>query len=161
MGRIWSYGRQMVISAASSSRGAHMSSGSATAAEICGCCSRLRLGDPMRQGHGSSYGTIHSSRGILLLAAGLAGREEWLQRITQDPGQFHASFAIPLRLLGLAVILYVAARAIGRVFDGFAPSHRSGASESSRAAIREARRLRRTCLSCPMSRLRATAKLPA
>ncbi len=97
---------------------------------------------------------------ILLLAAGLAGREEWLPRTTQDPG-YHASFGTPLRLLALAVILYVAVRAIGWMFDGFAPSHRWGASERSRAAIREARRLRRTCLSCPMSRLRATAKLPA
>ena len=56
---------------------------------------------------------------ILLLAAGLAGHEEWLQRTTQDSGQFHASFGTPLRLLGLAIILYVAARAIQRVFDGF------------------------------------------
>ena len=66
---------------------------------------------------------------ILLLAAALAGYEEWLQRTTQDPGQFHASFGTPLRLLGLAVILYVAARAIGRVFDGFASTSRAEASE--------------------------------
>ncbi len=31
---------------------------------------------------------------ILLLAAGLAGREEWLPRTTQDPG-YHASFGTP------------------------------------------------------------------
>ena len=50
-------------------------------------------------------------------------------RTTQDPGQFHASFGTPLRLLGLAGILYVAARAIGRVFDGFASTSRAEASE--------------------------------
>ncbi len=66
---------------------------------------------------------------ILLLAAGLAAHEEWLQRTTQDPGQQQASFGTPLRLLVLALILYVAAYAIGRVFDRFAPSHRWGASE--------------------------------
>ena len=60
---------------------------------------------------------------VLLLAAGVAAHEEWLQRTTQDLGQYHPSFGTPLRLLGLAVILYVAARAIGRVFDGFAPSY--------------------------------------
>ena len=60
---------------------------------------------------------------VLLLAAGLAGREEWLQRATQVPGQYHASFGTPLRLLGLAVILYAAARVIGRVFDVLASSH--------------------------------------
>ena len=66
---------------------------------------------------------------ILLLAAGLAGHEEWLQRTTQDPGQYHALFGTPLRLLGLAVILYVAALAIGWVLDGFMSPSRSGAAE--------------------------------
>ncbi len=59
---------------------------------------------------------------VLLLAAGLAGHEEW-QQTTQDPGQFHASFGTPLRLLGLAIILYAAARVIGRVLHGFAPAN--------------------------------------
>ncbi len=61
-------------------------------------------------------GTVLASP-VLLLAAGLAGREEWLKRIAQDPGQYHASFGTPLRLLGLAVILYSAIRVIRRVFD--------------------------------------------
>ena len=67
----------------------------------------------------------HSARGfhrigmvlaipVMLLAAGLAGREEWLQQTTQD---YHASLGTPLRLLGLSVILYAAARVIGRVFE--------------------------------------------
>ena len=66
---------------------------------------------------------------ILLIATGLAGHEEWLQRTTQNPGQYHASFGTPLRLLGLAVILYAAARVIGQVFDGFTSTNRSEASK--------------------------------
>ena len=66
---------------------------------------------------------------ILLIATGLAGHEEWLQRTTQNPGQYHTSFGTPLRLLGLAVTLYAAARVIGRVFDGFISRNRSGASK--------------------------------
>ena len=93
----------------------------------------------MRRGWGDAEGSAVISRvargfhrigvvvalPILLLAAGLAGHEEWLQRTTQDPGQFHASFGTPLRLLGLAIILYVAARAIQRVFDGFMSTSKS------------------------------------
>ncbi len=56
---------------------------------------------------------------ILLLAADLAAHEEWLQSFVRHP----AALACP------CLILYVAAYAIGRVFDGFAPSHRWGASE--------------------------------